>query len=147
MCKMLHACRGSGWQQLLIHTACGRLHPRPCNGSPLPFRSTFPPSSLQFERRMALRVERDAAVEAATRKAEAPGLNGTPEFLEGVGSLKDYQVEGEGRPTGGGEGNACWCGGMGRLPATLPSPFCRRPGVCQLLLAVSSALHSARRNR
>ncbi|KAL4854430.1 Chromodomain-helicase-DNA-binding protein 3 [Chlorella vulgaris] len=47
-----------------------------------------------FERRMALRVERDAAVEAAARKAEAPGLNATPEFLEGVGSLKDYQIEG-----------------------------------------------------
>jgi hypothetical protein len=88
----------AGRQQLLIHTAFGRLHPRPRNSSPSPLRSTLPPSSLQFERRMALRVERDAAVEAAARKAEAPGLNGTPEFLEGVGSLKDYQIEGDCRP-------------------------------------------------
>jgi hypothetical protein len=29
----------------------------------------------------------------------------------------------------------------------LPSPICRWPGVCQLLLAFNSALYSARRNR
>ena len=45
---------------------------------------------------MALRVERDAAAEAAARRRPAPVLpEGGPAYLEGVGTLKSYQITGE----------------------------------------------------
>ena len=50
---------------------------------------------LQFERRMALRVERDAHAEEAARSGKLAPLTKQPAFLKGIGSLKDYQLEGE----------------------------------------------------
>jgi hypothetical protein len=56
---------------------------------------------LQFERRMALRVERDAAAEASARKAGggaeagAVALEQQPAWVDSAGTLKDYQLEGE----------------------------------------------------
>lgn len=44
---------------------------------------------------MALRVERDAEAEEAARAAQLAPLAKQPPFLRGVGTLKDYQLEGE----------------------------------------------------
>jgi hypothetical protein len=58
------------------------------------------PLWLQFERRMALRVERDAAAEASARKAgggagaRAVTLEQQPAWVDSAGTLKDYQLEG-----------------------------------------------------
>lgn len=49
----------------------------------------------RHQRRMALRVERDAAAEEAAREGKFAPLQLQPGYLEGVGSLKDYQLEGE----------------------------------------------------
>lgn len=58
-------------------------------------KATTAPLLPQFQRRMELRVQRDAAAEERARVAQLVPLAKQPVFLKGVGTLKDYQLEGD----------------------------------------------------
>ena len=43
---------------------------------------------------MGMRVEHNEAAELEVRRFSEPGLTAQPEWLRGIGTLKDYQVGG-----------------------------------------------------